>query len=191
MDKTLLKGLAVLEAIAEMDGEARIIDAVAERVGLSRSNTHRTLQTLIHAGYIDRDLESGCYRGTAKMFALGARQLGQLDVRHIARPYMESLAEKSGETVHLSILERMEVIYVEKIEGSQPVRAYTMVGGRAPAHAVATGKALLSAMSSTYFENLPKELPRFTSATIVDMRLLRDELAKARSEEHTSELQSR
>ena len=55
MDKTLLKGLAVLEAIAEMQGEARVIEDVAARVGLTRSNAHRTLQTLMHAGYVERD----------------------------------------------------------------------------------------------------------------------------------------
>lgn len=110
MDKTLLKGLSVLEAIADMQGEARVIDDVAARVGLTRSNTHRTLQTLMHAGYVERDPVDGGYRGTMKMFALGVRQFGQLD--------------------------GLEVIYIDKIDSVQPIRAYSMVGGRAPAYAV-------------------------------------------------------
>ena len=52
MDKTLLKGLMVLEAVTGVDNPPRTIDALAARVGLTRSNTHRTLQTLIHAGYV-------------------------------------------------------------------------------------------------------------------------------------------
>lgn len=179
MDKTLLKGLAVLEAIADMQGEARIIDDVATRIGLSRSNTHRTLQTLIHAGYVERDAANGGYRATMKMFALGVRQLGQLDIRKIAPPHITWLARETGETVHLSVLDGVDVIYIDKIDSSQPIRAYSMVGGRAPAHAVATGKALLSAQDSGFIDSLPAKLARYTSSTIADRSSLKHELAKA------------
>lgn len=179
MDKTLLKGLAVLEALADMQGEARIIDDVAARTGLTRSNAHRTLQTLMHAGYVERDPADGGYRGTMKMFALGVRQQGQLDVRKIAPPYMAVLARETGETIHLSILDGFEVIYIDKIDSIQPIRAYSMVGGRAPAHAVATGKALLSAQRESLLDGLAPELARFTQATIVDREVLKAELAKA------------
>jgi IclR family transcriptional regulator, KDG regulon repressor len=179
MDKTLLKGLSVLEVLADMEGESRTIDDVAARVGLTRSNTHRTLQTLIHAGYVERDAANGGYRGTMKMFALGVRQLANIDVRRIAPPYLSALARETGETIHLSVLEGAEVIYIDKIDSIQPIRAYSMIGGRAPAHAVATGKALLSVQSETYLEALPKKLARFTPATITDRSVLRTELAKA------------
>jgi DNA-binding IclR family transcriptional regulator len=179
MDKTLLKGLAVLEALADMQGQARIIDDVAARTGLTRSNAHRTLQTLMHAGYVERDPADGSYRGTLKMFALGVRQQGQLDVRKIAPPFMAVLARETGETIHLSILDGSDVIYIDKIDSVQPIRAYSMVGGRAPAHAVATGKALLSAQRDGSVDALPAQLERFTPATIVDRERLKDELAKA------------
>lgn len=178
MDKTLLKGLAVLETIADMQGEARIIEDVAARTGLTRSNAHRTLQTLIHAGYVERDPVDGSYRGTMKMFALGVRQQGNLDVRKIAPPYMASLARETGETIHLSILDGNDVIYIDKIDSVQPIRAYSMVGGRAPAHAVATGKALLAAQRESIWDALPAKLARFTPATIVDREVLKAELAK-------------
>jgi IclR family KDG regulon transcriptional repressor len=179
MDKTLLKGLAVLEAIADMQGEARVIEDVATRTGLTRSNAHRTLQTLIHAGYVERDPQDGGYRGTMKMFALGVRQQGQLDLRKIAPPYLTSLARETGETVHLSILDGTDVIYIDKIDSVQPIRAYSMVGGRAPAHAVATGKALLAAQNPGYLEKLPAQLPRFTSATITELEVQKTEWSKA------------
>lgn len=178
MDKTLLKGLGVLETLADMHGEARTIDDVAARTGLTRSNAHRTLQTLIHAGYVERDPVDGCYRGTMKMFALGVRQQGDLDVRKIAPAYMAILAKETGETIHLSILDGQDVIYIDKIDSVQPIRAYSMVGGRAPAHAVATGKALLAAQREIAWDLMPAQLPRFTPATIVDREVLKAELAK-------------
>ncbi|MBW6401622.1 IclR family transcriptional regulator [Roseomonas sp. HJA6] len=180
MDKTLLKGLSVLEAIAEAQGELRVIDDLAARVGLSRSNAHRTLQTLIHAGYVERDTVQGSYRATLKMFALGLKQLNRLDVRRLAPPFMACLARATGETIHLSVLDQLEVVYVDKIDSEHAVRAYTVVGGRAPAHAVATGKALLATESAARLDRLPAQLPGFTAATITDPMQLREELSKAR-----------
>ena len=57
MDKTLLKGLMVLEAVTDVENQPKTIDELAARVGLTRSNTHRTLQTLVHAGYVIKDEE--------------------------------------------------------------------------------------------------------------------------------------
>ncbi|WP_027016017.1 IclR family transcriptional regulator [Comamonas composti] len=179
MDKTLLKGLAVLETLAEMQGEARIIEDVAARTGLTRSNAHRTLQTLIHAGYVERDSINGGYRGTMKMFALGVRQQGQLDLRKTAPPFMAELAGETGETIHLSILDGSDVIYIDKIDSSQPIRAYSMIGGRAPAHAVATGKALLAAQLENSLNTLPPKLESFTKNTITDKQALKAELTQA------------
>lgn len=179
MDKTLLKGLAVLEAIADMQGQARVIEDVASRVGLTRSNTHRTLQTLMHAGYVERDPADGSFRGTTKMYALGVRQLGQMDFRKSAPPFLAALARESGETIHLSVLDGLDVIYVDKIDSVQPIRAYSMVGGRAPAHAVATGKVLLAVQPDSYLDALPAQLPRFSSATVTNREALRTELRKA------------
>lgn len=178
MDKTLLKGISVLEVVAGMQDGARVIEDVADRAGLTRSNAHRTLQTLTHAGYVERDPSNGSYRLTMKMLTLGLAQLKRLDVRRIAPAYMEALARLSGETVHLSILDGMEVIYVDKIDSLHPIGAYSMVGGRAPAHAVATGKALLSTARESYLDALPEELPRFTAATITDREVLRRQLER-------------
>lgn len=178
MDKTLLKGLTVLEAVTDVFQPPRTIDELATRVGLTRSNAHRTLQTLMHAGYIERDEEQG-YRGGVRLFELAARQLALLDLRRVAGPAMRKLAADSGETVHLSVLDGMDVVYIDKIDSPQPIRAYSMIGGRAPAYAVATGKALLAYQPDGYLETHVTELKRHTAATITSMPLLREDLRKA------------
>jgi DNA-binding IclR family transcriptional regulator len=177
MDKTLLKGLAVLEAVAENEGRPRTIDELAGHVGLTRSNVHRTLQTLAHAGYVIKDETSGNYRSTLRLFELGARQVSQFDVRKYAPPLMRTLAQETGETVHLSVLEGIDVIYIEKIDSPQPVRSYTAVGGRAPAYAVATGKAMLAYQPQGYLERYEHALAAHTAATITSLDALREELA--------------
>lgn len=180
MDKTLLKGLAVLEALSKMDGKPYSIEELAKQFGLSRSNAHRTLQTLVHAGYVVKDPLQGGYRGSMKMFELGSSQLHRLDVRKLAPTYMAQLAQSTGDTVHLSILENFEVIYIDKIDSLQPIRAYTMVGGRAPAYAVATGKALLAAQTDIKMDSDSQSLVEFTDTTITDYPSLKQELIDIR-----------
>jgi IclR family transcriptional regulator, KDG regulon repressor len=178
MDKTLLKGLVVLEAVTDAENQPKTIDELASRVGLTRSNAHRTLQTLIHAGYVEKDEQAGGYRGTIRLFELGARQLAQLDVRKVAMPAMRALADKTKETVHLSVLDGFDVVYIEKIESDQPIRAYSMVGGRGPAYAVATGKALLAYQPDGYVERYAKALSKHTSATLTSLPALKEALSK-------------
>ena len=178
MDKTLLKGLLVLEAVADQAGDPITIQALADQLGLTKSNAHRTLQTLAYAGYAVRDETTGNYRSTLKLFELGAKQLARLDVRRFAGPSMRRLADTAQETVHLSILDGDTVIYVDKIDSPQPVRAYSVVGGRAPAYCVATGKVLLAFQSHDYLARCITELRRSTPATITDTATLHTELAR-------------
>ncbi|MFC0398736.1 IclR family transcriptional regulator [Paraburkholderia rhizosphaerae] len=178
MDKTLLKGLMVLEALAALNGEPLTIQALAIRLGLTKSNAHRTLQTLAHAGYAVRDESSGVYRSTLKLFELGTMQISRLDVRHQATPVMRQLADLTEETVHLSVLDGDAVIYIDKIDSPQPVRAYSVVGGRAPAHCVATGKALLAFQAADYLDRKVRNLHEHTLVTITDRAILQDELRR-------------
>jgi IclR family KDG regulon transcriptional repressor len=178
MDKTLLKGLRVLEAINELDGDALTIDQIAASIGLTRSNTHRTLQTLAHAGYILRDPVTGGYRCSLKLFEMGTRLLASFDVRSLAAPFMRSLANDTAETVHLSVLEGTDVVYIDKIDSAQPIRAYSAIGGRAPAYAVATGKALLAFQPVDYLSYYQTTLQQHTAATHANVDVLRQELQK-------------
>jgi len=178
MDKTLLKGLMVLETVSKLGGRAPGLDEVAAMCGLSRSNAHRTLQTLAHAGYIARDQDTGGYRSTLKMFELGARQLSNMDVRPLAVPLMRALALQTGETVHLSVLDGLDVVYIDKIDSVQPIQAYSVIGGRAPAYAVATGKALLAFQQADYLAHYKSLLQSHTRMTRTTEAALRQELAE-------------
>jgi len=178
MDKTLLKGLAVLEALATTRPPPRVLDELARTLGLSRSNAHRTLATLVHAGYARRDPASGRLSVTTKSLALGLADMALDGLLQIAPGFLATLAHASGETALLSELRGHEVHYLDKIDSRQPVRAYTEIGGHAPAHAVATGKALLAAQARTVLDALPATLPRYTAHTLTERQALRAELER-------------
>ncbi|ETF01592.1 IclR family transcriptional regulator [Advenella kashmirensis W13003] len=176
MDKTLLKGLRLFEIICAQEDQPNTIDDLAVAAGLTKSNTHRTLQTLIAAGYVGKSSHTGGYRPTLKVFELAAQRLARLDVRKIAAPLMRSVAQETQETVHLSVLDKFDVIYIDKIDSPNPVRAYSIIGGRAPAYAVATGKALLAFQPSEYLERNATDLIRHTETTITTLSALKEEL---------------
>ncbi|MGH8811153.1 MAG: IclR family transcriptional regulator [Advenella sp.] len=177
MDKTLLKGLRLFEIICAQEDQPNTIDDLAVASGLTKSNTHRTLQTLIAAGYVEKSNHSGGYKPTLKVFELAAQRLARLDVRKIATPLMRRVALQTQETVHLSVLDQLDVIYIDKIDSPNPVRAYSIIGGRAPAYAVATGKAMLAFQNDEYLNRHSADLIRHTENTLTSLAALKDELA--------------
>ncbi|HET8791095.1 MAG TPA: IclR family transcriptional regulator [Modicisalibacter sp.] len=180
-DKAFIKGLNVLTALVESE-EPRALTSLSEQLGLTKSNTHRLLNTLIEQGFATQNGEKGLYRPTLRLWELGSRIVARLDVVSIAREQMPRLAEITGETVHLSMLEGEEVIYLDKIEGTHAVRSYTKVGARAPAWCVATGKILLAHRPPEEIAALAPRLTAYTPHTLTNPERLAQELDRARRE---------
>ena len=177
MDSTLLKGFRVMECLAQSEAPRGVTD-LARELEMTKSNVHRTLQTLVAAGYAR--MNGSAYECTLKLFELASLILGRVDVRQVAEPFMHSLAETTRETIHLSVLDRAEVIYLHKIESPQPVRAYSTIGGRAPAHCVASGKALLAYQEDEGLRHCSDPLTVYTPRTIKTLAQLRKELEQIR-----------
>jgi Transcriptional regulator len=142
MDKTLAKGIAVLEYLVESK-QPRSVTDVAQAFSLVPSNAHRTLKTLSALGYVRQTADSR-YEPTLRLFELGSQVVGTLDIRHVAHQSMAALAAATLETIHLVVRDAHQVIYLDKVDSPQPVAAYSHIGGRAPAQCVASGKVLLA-----------------------------------------------
>lgn len=178
MEKTLAKGLTLLEALARLGHPVGVTEA-AKAVGLQKSNAHRLLRSLAELGYVRQVADTGRYELTLKLWELGSRVIARLDIATEATTAMRKLAALTKETVHLSLLDGDEVVYVHKIDSPHPVRAYSAIGGRAPAHCVATGKALL-AFQPPDAVDLSRAREAFTDATITAPPDLRREMARIR-----------
>lgn len=178
MDTTIVKGFRILEELIRLREPQGVAD-LAKLLGLSKSNVHRVLQTLGALGYVSG--HNGRYSVTLKVWSLGLRVIEGVDIKHLAMPVMQSLAERSGETVHLSVYEQGCVVYIEKVESSHPIRAYSEIGGRAPAYCVATGKALLAHQSEEEMERVLGALERHSPNTIVSPEALRITLEQVRA----------
>lgn len=173
MDKTAAKAFAVLEHIAA-SGQPAGVTEIARAFGIAKSNAHRVLSTLVGLGYL-RHATPGVYTPTLRMWEIGVQVLNRIDIKRLARPALEQLSLLTDETVHLTIPDGSEIVYLDKIESSRPVREFTRVGTHAPGHCTATGKVLLA------FRQPTPPLPRlavFTKNTIREVRSLQVELMR-------------
>ncbi len=141
--QTLARGLRLLDLIANGNEGVPVRDLVA-KMGLPRTIVQRLLNTLEAEGYLERHPSQSGYRLAIKLWSLGCNAIHRLGVREIARPYLEELSRRTNEVAKLGVLDGDDVVYVDKAECERAVRAYVPIGGRAPAHSVATGKAILA-----------------------------------------------
>ncbi|MDR3381928.1 IclR family transcriptional regulator [Cupriavidus basilensis] len=179
MNNTLIKGLGVIELLAHSDRPLGLTE-IATHLGLAKSNVHRLLQALTELNYVIRDASGTGYSASIKLWELGSAVLSRLDLRRHAQAWMDKLMHASGESVHLSVLDRAEVVYVHKIDSPNPVRAYTQIGGRALAHCVATGKAMLAFQPDTALQRMFTTLVPSTPNSIVEPERFLREMAKVR-----------
>ncbi|WP_240648094.1 IclR family transcriptional regulator [Pararobbsia silviterrae] len=141
----LARGLEVLACFRSGDKSLSNQD-IAQRCKLPKSTVSRLTMTLTRLGYLIHLKDSGKYRlGTASL-AIGSAMLARLDVRKLARPIMQELADFSHATVSLGTRDRLSMIYVENLHGSVALTLTLDVGSRIPVATSAIGRAWLAAV---------------------------------------------
>lgn len=178
----LRNGIQVLKTFSVAEPVLGVTE-IARRVGLSPSTVYRALVTLTEEGLVERDTGSDRYRLSVGVVALAGPLLASLDIRDVARPYLEQLAVASRESVNLGVWSRVEAVNIEQVPGPGVIKHLAPLGRRNPAHASATGKVLLAyAPPQDLQEVLDRGLQRLTERTIVEPAALHAELAKVRRE---------
>lgn len=182
--RAVLRALDVLEAFSTETPALSLME-ISERVGLNPSTTFRLLATLESRGYVEHDEATGRYRVGAAVLRPTSTFLAHLNVRERVYPFLVDLRDTSRETVHLTVLDprTMEVIYLEKLEGLQPIGLMSSrVGGRSPAYCTAVGKALLACQEPDVVRSFFSRngMNRFTANTITTVDALMAELESVR-----------
>ncbi len=180
MSTTITKAFILIEALAESHEPQSISDLV-RRTEFTKSNIHFLLSALRENGYVEQDAATRRYFLTLKLWEMGTRVLGRLELRRIASPYLASLADTTSETVNLAILDHHEVLYLHKIDSPMPVQAYTPEGQRAPAYCTSTGKAMLAYQPAEQIRQIARMIERHTDRTVSNATELTNELRKIRN----------
>jgi IclR family pca regulon transcriptional regulator len=144
--ESVRKGLEVMEAFSSHKPRLRLQE-VARLTGQPKATAYRLLRTLMALGYVNYDKSSMEFYLGPRVMSLGFTVLSSLDLRELSQPYLEDLSFKTGQNVNLGLLDRAEVIYVERIKKRQILNIDLFVGSRLPAHSSSIGQAILAFLS--------------------------------------------
>jgi IclR family KDG regulon transcriptional repressor len=178
---SVANAIRLTKAFSEQEYEMGI-SALAVRLGLAKSTVHRLATTLVEYDMLEQNRETGKYRLGLAFFELGTLVRRKMDVPTEAQGEIHALADSSGETVQLAILDHLTVLYIRIRESRQAVRMSSGLGSRAPAHCTGVGKALLAFQPMEVVQHVIEGgLKGFTANTITDAEALRAELASIRA----------
>jgi DNA-binding IclR family transcriptional regulator len=175
---TLASGLAVLEFVALVGQKKGVtLQAVTDAMGLHRSNAYRYLKTLVSSEWLDYDPETYRYRLGPKSLQIAGASLEQWDLRFVARPFLEELAQATCLAAHLAVLADASIVYLDKVDSYSPIQMRSRPGMTAPAYCTAMGKAMLAALSPHRVMNLiGEEMPGRAPNTITQIDALLEDL---------------
>lgn len=149
----LARGLEVLSAFRAGDGALGNLE-LAKRTELPKPTISRITHTLTQLGYLTYDSRLGTYELGGKTLSLSYAALANLDIRRVARPVMQSLADANNLHIALAMRDKLMMLNVEVCEGQGLVGLRLAPGSRMPIAVTATGKAYLAAIPADERNNI-------------------------------------
>ena len=178
MSALIKKTVAILESFS-IEQPDWALGALSRRLSMPKSTVHHILAAFKKERWITQDPVTKRYRLSIKLWELGWVALHPLHLREEAMPHVETLAKKTNETVHLSVIDTTFpefVTYIDKIESDHPVRTYSMIGGRAPSYCVASGKAILAFNPDLLAPLVKRKLKAYSPKSITSPKKLKQEM---------------
>ncbi|MFJ8692385.1 IclR family transcriptional regulator [Streptomyces roseolilacinus] len=146
------RALDILELFLDGDGTLSAPE-ITRRLQLPRTTVHELVTTLAARSYlVPLPEQPGRYRLGVRTYQLGSRYAEQLDLAAEGQRVAREVAETCDETVHVAILEGLDVIYIAKVDSTHAVRMVSAAGRRLPAHCTSVGKMLLASLSQDEFD---------------------------------------
>lgn len=188
--KSVSRALHIIDIVSsKKDGLG--VTEIAKQMDINKSSVYRILSTLVRYGYIEQDEETERYKLGYKFLEMSSKLLESIDLRAEAKPYLRELEKATNEVIHLVVYDQGEVIYIEKLEGTETLRMHSKVGKRAPMHCTAVGKAILAHLPLRVVLDIleRKGMPQHTDHTITDKEVFLNELAVVRQKGYALDLE--
>lgn len=179
MEQTVQKALNLLEALVR-SGQPRRLTELARQLGLTKPNVYRLLSTLSTLGYVKKDPATTLYSPTLKIWELGSLLVRDVDLVTVAQPRLRRLCAETHESVQLAVFDSGFVVYVDKVDSEQPLKAMTSIGSRVPATVTSTGKALLAWLPDESLDQAMAHVKRYTPLTLTRRKDIERDLDETR-----------
>ncbi len=178
--QSLQRAIQLIDTLEEV-GQPLSLRELSEKTSLPRSTTHRILSTLLDAGWVDQ-YSDGKYGLGLRIFELGTGVAKIMDIREIAKPYMQKISAEINESVSLSVLSRGEVLILSFVEAQSAFHVVSRVGARLPVHCTVQGKIMLAYMTKAEAKLILKGhgMEAYTLNTITSYDVLETDLEQIR-----------
>lgn len=158
------------------------ISEMSRKLNIPKSTTHVLVSTLDQLGYIKQAPSSRRFQLSTKMFGLGRRALNATPLPEAALPHLRALVQETQLTAHVGILEKNQVVFVQKADGPGFIKFDTYIGKCSDLHCTGLGKALLAFQPEETLHPMLAgySFDRFTKRTIGTKSAFLAELARVR-----------
>jgi DNA-binding IclR family transcriptional regulator len=158
------------------------ISEMSRKLKIPKSTTHVLVSTLERLGYIRQYPSSRRFQLSTKLYGLGRRALNISPLSDAALPHLRWLVQETGFTAHVGILEKNQVVFVQKVDGPGIIKFDTYIGKTSELHCTGLGKSLVAFQPEDSIETLLASYSynRFTRKTISSRAMFLDELARVR-----------
>lgn len=178
---TVGKAFQILRLISR-SGDGLNISDLARALALSKSTVHGVTAALVQEGVLIRNRQTKRYTLGLTLFELGRAAYSRIDLKDVARPVIEDLMQKTGESVFLGIRNGRRVTVLDIVESMNDLKITVPVGSSMPLLAGAIGKAFLAAVPDDQAAALIKALglKPYTENTITDPKRYLAEVVQVR-----------
>jgi len=175
--------MKILNSFSFEESELGLND-LALKTALPKPTVFRIAEALCTEKILNKNEKNSKYRIGVKLFEIGSLYIQTMELRLLAFPEMEKLHEKTGEAVHMGIIEGDEVISIEGLESIHHLQTRLWVGKRSPIYCTSIGKVILAFLSPEKKKKIYTNLKfrKYTKNTITDFQSLDLELEKIRRE---------
>jgi len=178
--QSVAKAMQLLDLLAD-SATALSLAEISQLTGWPKSTVHGLLSTMRDYAVVSQD-ENGRYGLGIRLFEYGCTLSNSWSILETARPYIQHISYETGESVFLSILDRGEIITLDRAASKVNLYAVAEVGCRLPVHCTSQGKLFLAYMPSSERDAILRRsgLPSYTEHTITTMPELEKELDEIR-----------
>jgi DNA-binding IclR family transcriptional regulator len=181
-NSSLTNALRILKSFS-CDHPELTLSEIAELVGISKSTACRLIQTLESEGFMYQNIHFNSYRLGSSVLALSNTVIDQIAILKETTNFLKQLTAQAGESSHIAILDKTDVIYLKKEDSQHSVQLLSHIGRRNPAHCTASGLAILAFIHPTTIEKIFEHgLEQATQHSIVSLPKLQQKLATIREQ---------
>ncbi len=151
---------------------------MSKRLNTPKSTLFRIMVTLQDHSLVNQDRGRKVFSLGMKLVEWGHAALERVDLKQIAHPHLEQLANETRESFYLGVLDNLEVILIDRADTPEMWRIVARLGSRSPVHATATGQVLIAEATPEVVERVIERtgLKKFTEKTIVNAAQLQKRL---------------